>query len=125
MNVIQKTIDNIVKEMGVKALNMSFKDLKTEFSKVLNCSKDALSVNKDDIMKYLAGKRKEIEQQEADLDHNIYTDHRMKWDATFSSMKEDIELGLSNGKLIDALKNGIDNQSKEKGTNMLSLEQTN
>ena len=49
---------------------------------------------------------------EPDLDHNIHTDRRMQLDAIFSSLKEDIELGLSNSELIDALKNGMDNQLK-------------
>jgi len=49
---------------------------------------------------------------EPDLDHNIHTDRRMLLDAIFSSLKEDIELGLSNSELIDALKNGMDNQLK-------------
>lgn len=119
-------------EIGSKALMMSFKDIKTELRKVLDCSKDDLNVHKDDILKYLAGKRKEIEQREEvmtqysikvititlflkvepDLDHNIHTDRRMQLDAIFRSLKEDIELGLSNSELIDALKNGMDNQLK-------------
>ena len=49
---------------------------------------------------------------EPDLDHNIHTDRRMLLDAIFSSLKEDIELGLRNSELIDALKNGMDNQLK-------------
>ena len=43
---------------------MSFKDLTTELRKVLDCSKDALNVHKDDIMNYIAVKKKEIEQRE-------------------------------------------------------------
>ena len=43
---------------------MSFKDLTTELRKVLDCSKDALNVHKDDIINYIAGKKKEIEQRE-------------------------------------------------------------
>ena len=49
---------------------------------------------------------------EPDLDHNIFTDRRMQLDAIFSSLKEDIELGLSNSELIDTLKNSMDNQLK-------------
>ena len=43
---------------------MPFKDLITELVKVLDCSKDALNAHKDDIINYLAGKKKEIEQRE-------------------------------------------------------------
>ena len=43
---------------------MPFKDLITELGKVLDCSKDALNAHKDDIIHYLAGKKKEIEQRE-------------------------------------------------------------
>jgi len=43
---------------------MSFKDIKTELRKVLDCPKDDLNVHKDCIIKYLNEKRKEIEQRE-------------------------------------------------------------
>jgi len=43
---------------------MSYKDLTTELTKVLDCSKDALNVHKDDIINYIAGKKKEIEQRD-------------------------------------------------------------
>ena len=53
-----------MKEIGSKIFMMSYKDLTTELRKVLDCSKDALNVHKDDIMNYIAGKKKEIEQRE-------------------------------------------------------------
>jgi len=53
-----------LKEIGSKFFMMSFKDLTTELRKVLDCSKDALNVHKDDIINYIAGKKKEIEQRE-------------------------------------------------------------
>ena len=53
-----------MKEIGSKIFMMSYKDLTTELTKVLDCSKDALNVHKDDIMNYIAVKKKEIEQRE-------------------------------------------------------------
>jgi hypothetical protein len=53
-----------LKEIGSKFFIMPFKDLITELGKVLDCSKDALNAHKDDIINYLAGKKKEIEQRE-------------------------------------------------------------
>ena len=48
---------------------MPFKDLITELGKILDCSKDALNAHKDDIINYIAGKKKEIEQREEVMMH--------------------------------------------------------
>ncbi len=53
-----------MKEIGSKYFMMSFKDFTTELRKVLDCSKDALNVHEDDILNYIAGKKKEIEQRD-------------------------------------------------------------
>ena len=62
---------------------------------------------------------------EPDLDHNIHTDRRMLLDAIFSSLKEDIELGLSNS-MDNQLKGneieiGVIKQYVKSQTNQINL----